>query len=1200
MAARARLYVLSGALLILAAAGVIVYMFLSGATFGASYVADKVSDAFRGMGFDLRFAELNGNPITGVFGRGASISKGEKMLATADDVTMLVDLSSVLSDPKLSTLGFVSLSADLEAILKDLPQVQSGGAPAVKRITLDRASISTRYGVISELDGAVQMGDGYYEIAASGGFDGSRFGATALINMRAEGISLELAKVEWHGCDITAEGDISPNLDLLIYGRDVDLDRFSKYIEQLRTAGVTGTYSFDARVRSDDEFSVTGHLLSSKTTIGDVSIEDLAGDLDLNGREIKLSSFHGKLFGGVVLAEGVAKIKGDYSPEIMISADARGISTKELGRAFKWLGDADAMIDISADLSGPVDSLGGDMILRANKLTLDKYEIDDINATIRLKEMKTVGLSLDAHAYGARVASRGEISIAPNVVLDITANVDALEPEKLTEALPQLKELSIKGSGSASLALSGTVDNYAADINLAFPELSLMDKIELSDLSTELSYTRSGLDVKQLSAKIMGASLSAEGRYIAGATFENGNLAFSGTLDGIGANVLKSAPLSLDRISIETDASVRFAIGGTPKDPTVDLEIAADRLKLMDVIEARKFAAQVKYSGDAAAISNISWGIGGMKAEASGEIKGIRSGEIAYDVFGKFSNFDPSILGSAGLLNEPISGNFSGDFRVAQRAGEAAYQRVYLRDAKLDYDDVLHISDISGSLTHCEGDLVIENLRTALNSGDVRINGSVLGMKECDISLAISSADIGRLSRIFMPEAKGYEGLLSAHLAAKGPIEDITLAGDASVLEVRAFGLFLPEIYFRGITGPLSKINFPEIVARVGRGEITGSGSLSLSGKQNLQISASAKGVDLRSLTFTLDRDVRREIRGALDFNFEGSGWIDSFEGRGSMHIDEFVGMGIKVSDFNAPFWVSDGYVMIEDSLGETYGGALKLQMAKDLHLSNWGGRLEVSGAALEPFLKDVAPDLEGTITGSVDMTLRIGGDSDRTSLLDGGGRVQITDGEISGFAAARSLSKITGGRPIRFSSVVAPFYIDGKTLYLLPGTSASAQKDDPVFRYLTLDGSFGIDDKMIDISFLGNVNLRALNFIIGGLQGIVNAITGASSGELLQNFLGGALTSFSRNEFRDVSFNVKGVIDNIEIDDVLVAEPLTVDNRPEILTQKGDSTKDDDERNFKFTLEFPVGPGVGRKNDAAGQISGQFFEQLLKGMIKK
>jgi hypothetical protein len=307
--------------------------------------------------------------------------------------------------------------------------------------------------------------------------------------------------------------------------------------------------------------------------------------------------------------------------------------------------------------------------------------------------------------------------------------------------------------------------------------------------------------------------------------------------------------------------------------------------------------------------------------------------------------------------------------------------------------------------------------------------------------------------------------------------------------------------------------------------------------------------------------------------------------------------MGAKFTEIEAPFWVSDGYIVIEDSSARAYGGKVNAQLAKDIRMSDWGGTLDVKSADVAPAMRDIVPDSEGIIKGSADLRIHIAGDTRRTSTLNGNGSVEIKNGEISGFPGAVAVSNLLGGKPLRFDALNASFTVDGKTLYLLPGSRVSAPKGDPVFNYVMADGSVTME-KDVNLFCVGNVNIRALNSFVGGVRGLLSsAIDEGTSGLTLQNFIGGAITGFSKDEFRDVSLSLKASSSDVSIEKVVISEPTRNDLSPALNDAERRREKDDER--LRLNLEFPVGPGGdGRKEGIGSQVGGQVLEHALNGLL--
>ena len=218
--------------------------------------------------------------------------------------------------------------------------------------------------------------------------------------------------------------------------------------------------------------------------------------------------------------------------------------------------------------------------------------------------------------------------------------------------------------------------------------------------------------------------------------------------------------------------------------------------------------------------------------------------------------------------------------------------------------------------------------------------------------------------------------------------------------------------------------------------------------------------------------------------------------------------------------------------------------------------------------------------------------------MQDGGGKLEVLNGEVSGFDGAKAVSKMIGGKPLRFSSAMFTFSLDGHTIYIIPGSRVSAPQGDPVYKYVTLDGSVTAEQK-VELSCMGNVNIRALNALVAGIQGVLAATVesggSTNSDELLKNFLGNTITGFSKNEFRDVSLNISGKPGDMKFSNVKIASPVRMDAMPSAL-KNPEGYKED--KGLKLKIEIPVGPGGGRSESVGGQIGGQLLDQLIKGLI--
>jgi translocation and assembly module TamB len=265
--------------------------------------------------------------------------------------------------------------------------------------------------------------------------------------------------------------------------------------------------------------------------------------------------------------------------------------------------------------------------------------------------------------------------------------------------------------------------------------------------------------------------------------------------------------------------------------------------------------------------------------------------------------------------------------------------------------------------------------------------------------------------------------------------------------------------------------------------------------------------------------------------------------------------------------------------------------------MSDWGGTLYVKSADTAPALMDLVPDAQGIVSGSVDLRIHLAGNTRRTSMLNGDGSIEIRNGEVSGFSGAAAVSKLLGGKPLRFDALNASFSVDGKNIYLLPGSRVAAPKADPVFKYIMADGSISME-KDVNLFCVGNVNIRALNSFVGGMRGLVSsAMDQGTSGLTFQNFLGGAITGLTKDEFRDVSLSVIASSSDVSFGKITIAEPAKNDLSPAL--NEAEQRREKNDEMLRLNLEFPVGPGGDEHSSGIGsQIGGQVLEHALNGLL--
>jgi hypothetical protein len=1197
------------------------YLILSRSTFYAGIVAQKVRDAFyEAGGYALEVDVLKGNPLTGVVGGGVRISHDGVLIARAEAIEIKPLLSSVLSsNPKLSVLAFKRLAVDYGILSAHLPASSgdSSSPPALETFALYDSAISTQWGDVELGRFYLSFGDSEYKISYDGKYRGYDASCAASITVSSRSAEISDLKARWNGMNLAAAGLVTPyvSIDCSIAGLDVS--KAAELIPSIADAGISGVFDTRFTLMFRESLTVRGALSTERGSIEGIPYGGLGANYAYADGLLKLTEVETALYGARVSGDAFINIS-EKTPLLSLSFNISNLNPSNMLDKFSWLKGIDGVIDsISCDISGPADSLSGPINIYASGVNAFDFDFEKVSAKLNLKKTNNLDLSLFCRALSADVRVSGDIAILPEVSVNLGISASPLSLDSLSAKYKELRSANANGNVSLFAKVKGPADKIRVSGVLFAPSLVISEDIKLRDASSEFEYSNAGLLIKGAKAEWNGALFTAAATRALpltntpGVAFQNA-LEFKGAISGLSLASLVIFVPQLRDYEIDGALSANWSLGGTLENPAVSADLAIPNLGVIgqNLSNAR---ALLNYRDRSIDILSASCFYESASLSASGAVKLPGASGPEYNLKGSFSGIDAEPLKRNGVISTDaeISCKLSGDFRLwKDKSGDGA--RVFFRDSALRYDN-LQFSDLNGSAALIDGVLAFERLRSRMNIGSLSINGTIanlprfgetgapnidLGKLPIKIEATVSSADIGRISRLFMPTAHGYQGFVNCSVDLTGTVGSPKFRADGFLYSVRAFGLFLPFIMLESVNGGMDDISIPKLRAVVGRGIISADANFKKSGDEwGGSLRAEGRSVDIRSLMGPIDYERKVDVAGSLGFVFSGNGSVSAFEGSGKVVVPNLSVMGAKFTDLEAPFWVTEGYVVVEDSSAQAYGGTVSAQIAKDIRMSDWGGTLHVKSADMASAMRDIAPDSGGVVNGSADLRIHIGGDTRRTSTLNGDGSIEIKNGEVSGFSGAEAVSKLLGGKPLRFNSLSASFTVDGKTLYLLPGSRIAAPKGDPVFNYIMADGSISME-KNIDLFCVGNVNIRALNSFVGGVRGLVSsAIEEGTSGLTLHNFLGGAITGLAKDEFRDVSLSIKASSSDISIENVVISEPPKNDLSP--VLNEAERRREKNDETLRLNLEFPVGPGgEGRKEGIGSQVGGQVLQQALNGLL--
>jgi uncharacterized protein involved in outer membrane biogenesis len=1195
------------------------YALLSGQTFYADLVAEKVRDAIEKSGqLKISWGKIKGNPLTGVYLSDARILSGDMELARIDEMGMNVALLSAASPnarlSKLSLNGLVSDYDNFEGF--SFGRAEGETASPIDAVTVMNSNIKTPRGMLTIKDGAFVLRGQGYKADVEGIFSEIPFEMNGKADISGSSAILSNFLIGFGDMTVKLSGHLTPSLSLDGEVKNLDAKKMAELFSPLKEYGLSGIYSASFLATNStpenlESLEISGSLASPSGGVMGIPYREFSTRFYSSGGYFQFRSAAVNMLNGKMSGDLDVNIASGGTPSVAARFNASSIDTSVMKGALPWMENFIGIIDAaSCDVAGPINALSAKARLASSEFKAASFSCTGVRANVVLDGGKKLNANFLGNVQGAPAKGSANIFIGDAVNVSADIFIPKVSAASLRSNFNQLRDFKIAGDASIGVGIKGSADNLLFTVSLASSGLDLMDGYHISDAAAELSYAKNTLGIKSARAKWQDASFSAEGSVVLPQNGASPKLALSGKFSNLNIAKLGGAVAAVKNFKLGGVASGAWVLSGDAIKPVARVEASAPKFFIYGKYMLADARAAAEYSNASVNLSSAFFKLGKGEVTAAGTVTvPAENRPLEYNMKGSFKNLDPAVFVSMGLVSQDISGELAGDARIWKAAHELEPSvRLFFKNSEFNYANMANLTGLNGTITYSGGGLSFERLRTNLNNGSISIDGSAGNIMEFEkpsavplnLKVAATSADIDRIARIFAPESKGFQGLANANAVIKGSLGSPSFTADGTLRAVRAFGLFLPVINFSGVNGDKNRVEIPKIRAAVGRGSIDASGSIDIANGFEARVRASGTSVDIRSLTVQLENETRREITGALDFTFEGSGPPENFKGKGHGRIPNLSLFGVKLSDVDADVSIADGFVIVEDSSARAYGGGVKVQAVKDLSRTSWGGRVVVTSADMAPAFKDLAPDSEGSISGVTNFSMQFSGDSRRTSMRDGNGKLEILDGEISGFEGAEAVSKLVGGKPLRFHSALFTFTLDGHTVYIIPGSRISAPKEDPVYKYVTLDGSVTMEQE-VDLSCMGNVNIRALNALAAGLQGVLAATVEsggiADSGELLKNFLGNTITGFSRNEFRDVSLKVSGKPGDIKFSKVSIAAPIKMDPMPSAL-KNPDGYKE--ERGVKLKVEIPVGPGGDGhpKEGVGGQISGQILDQLIKGLI--
>ena len=135
-------------------------------------------------------------------------------------------------------------------------------------------------------------------------------------------------------------------------------------------------------------------------------------------------------------------------------------------------------------------------------------------------------------------------------------------------------------------------------------------------------------------------------------------------------------------------------------------------------------------------------------------------------------------------------------------------------------------------------------------------------------------------------------------------------------------------------------------------------------------------------------------------------------------------------------------------------------------------------------------------------------------------------------------IDKVTPTKKISFENISGSFFWDGRDLFFNPGTGATAGKDEPLYRYVHVNGSLGIPGKGLNLLCDGRFDLKILDQLLGAMKGVFQYMTGNVASNFLRD-AAGRIFGVKRRDFQTVSFRLANSWNELRLLDLKITKPI-------------------------------------------------------------
>ena len=885
---------------------------------------------------------------------------------------------------------------------------------------------------------------------------------------------------------------------------------------------------------AEGEISLSGAVLPElgiEGTIKNFNIEKIK-DLWAPLKEQKLA---GKLGGHIKLTGKMPDIRGTgdlvFNDGLLV-----GIPVKRASANWKYEGESLSFSDISADvLNGTVSgslamSLRNlpphlNLSLQAKEINLDTIakSFPQVSGLVsgKLDSVATNLSGMPMELSGNAVLTASKLTVKGQPLEDVKATLQISEGKRVNiNASSRWSDTPIKAIGLIDLpggpSVNLTLSWQKASLERIKAFLPALKQLPLKGYPSGEVTLRGSL--KEMSLLAISGKVWSDSVTVAKEEIKSPVVSFN----------FKGNALNIDAFSASWHkASIKGkgAISGLPKAATLNMEGNVEGLNISDLDQFIPQLSQYNVSG----IISSRWTLKGP----------LNSPELSL-------GFNSDKISLSGITAKDISGSTS----LKPLAKPMAAVTVFVKASSLGTPSFTLLQHLSLSIDASADKINISEAKGSLLGGEIQASGQVTMASGKSPQLALTAtANKIKLSHI---KDLGFtlplEGIADVKANITGSIPDVSITAEASSPELAIAGFTFSNVA-ANVEGSKKALQIKSLTAKAGGGSLTASGNVDYDKAVNLKLDLTGNGLDLKEISKKIDEKDKFKINGTMDITASVTYDEKGLKGHGEAKSPQAGIYGLKATDIKVPFSLTDNKLTCQNISASFYEGSVAGEGSVSLASAKWDASATVTGTNLDLLLHDLFP-LEGHITGKAKIQFK--GNGLLGKHLDGSGSFSVGEGHVSDFKIVKVIAKAYGKSTIDYRSIEGRYTLDTMALTLLPGSQAYAPKGDSMYTYFGADGTVKYDGKL-NLSCYGNLNVQAINAIVGGIKGGVLAAESLESA--LEGFLSGLLQAGQKSDYRDVTFKLTGTIKSPKISNFNVSRPeVEEETSKDITTKQGET----------------------------------------------